>query len=532
MVGIDLIRRQILDYNKVSRGPLDIPDPLEFTDPMGYEKCVTMCKKSIENLVQLLEQEEEAEAKKRPKIVKLPDPTIFTITSPSQWTRNNLRSPDISSPCAWPAVAPPPTPHPSQPPPSLQPPQELPECADLVNLPARTPEKIFSSLEVSSLALTEIIIPTKVQPHIEVVRFQDSPPQPPECEIEDNIWKPSCRLKHFEEKTPSEPPVHAPVAGLPQPPCLALSPPQPPECEVEDNIWRPSFRLKHLEDKILAEEPRPRVPAPGAGRPEGCIVLSPPQAPPVDVEDSANILNNIKKHLDLLPEPGPQLSVFFPTFLPENTETGQRLNLTLAPDLQRPEVDIVDTVNNQTVGPHSTDLRENEINTIVPFFPPTTGPQVGKITIVGLSTDLTSPNVDVDDIMNYPPKTKYKIFQEKFGTIEIIHQVPVDPHEIPHFDIFKMSSTDLQCPDVFINDTTNLAEERCKELSEGVGFPVNLAIRIPTSGGRLSPGETLHQCHRGSEEVAAAQPQTYSSLANILIRMVAHTLSHSQIRTM
>ena len=105
MARIDLIRRQILDYNKVARGPLDIPDPLEFTDPMGYEKCVTMCKKSIENLVQLLEQEEEAEAKKRAKIIKLPDPTIFTITSPSQWTRNNLRSPDISSPTAWPLVA-------------------------------------------------------------------------------------------------------------------------------------------------------------------------------------------------------------------------------------------------------------------------------------------------------------------------------------------------------------------------------------------------------------------------------------------
>ena len=68
--------------------------------------------------------------------------------------------------------------------------------------------------------------------------------------------------------------------------------------------------------------------------------------------------------------------------------------------------------NNQTVRPHSTDLRENEIHTIVPFFPPYPGPEVAKITIVGLSTDLTSPNVDVDDIMNYPPKTKYKIFQE------------------------------------------------------------------------------------------------------------------------
>ena len=54
-----------------------------------------MCKNSIENLITLLVEEEAAEARKRPKIVKLPDPTIFTITSPSQWQRNKLRSPDI-----------------------------------------------------------------------------------------------------------------------------------------------------------------------------------------------------------------------------------------------------------------------------------------------------------------------------------------------------------------------------------------------------------------------------------------------------
>ena len=163
-------------------------------------------------------------------------------------------------------------------------------------------------------------------------------------------------------------------------------------------------------------------------------------------------------------------------------------------------------------------MRENEINTIVPFFPPNPGPEVAKITIVGLSTDLTSPNVDVDDIMNYPPKTKYKIFQEKFGTIAIIYQVPVDPYEIPHFDILKMSSTDLQFPDIFINDATNFADEKHKELSE----TVNLAIKIPTSERSRSLGETLHQCQQGSEEVSVAQPGTYSSLAEILIRLVVH----------
>ena len=38
-------------------------------DPSGYEKCVSMCQKSIENLVSLLEEEEAAEARRRPKVV-------------------------------------------------------------------------------------------------------------------------------------------------------------------------------------------------------------------------------------------------------------------------------------------------------------------------------------------------------------------------------------------------------------------------------------------------------------------------------
>ena len=41
--------------------------------------------KSVQGLIKLLKEEEEIEAKKKPKkpkILKLPDPTIFTITSP------------------------------------------------------------------------------------------------------------------------------------------------------------------------------------------------------------------------------------------------------------------------------------------------------------------------------------------------------------------------------------------------------------------------------------------------------------------
>ena len=47
-------------------------------DPSGYEKCVSMCQKSIENLVSLLEEEEAAEARRRPKVVNtISIPFIF-----------------------------------------------------------------------------------------------------------------------------------------------------------------------------------------------------------------------------------------------------------------------------------------------------------------------------------------------------------------------------------------------------------------------------------------------------------------------
>ena len=80
----NLINIQMLGYYH-PKGPMDIPDPLNFSDPKGYDKCYWMLYKSMKNLINLLKEEEEAEAKKKPKIVKLADPTVFTITSPSAW---------------------------------------------------------------------------------------------------------------------------------------------------------------------------------------------------------------------------------------------------------------------------------------------------------------------------------------------------------------------------------------------------------------------------------------------------------------
>ena len=73
------VSHQLLGYFHPN-GPLDIPDPLHFSDPKGYEKCYWMVYKSMRGLVKFLKEEEEAEARRRPRVVKLPDPTIFTIT--------------------------------------------------------------------------------------------------------------------------------------------------------------------------------------------------------------------------------------------------------------------------------------------------------------------------------------------------------------------------------------------------------------------------------------------------------------------
>ena len=59
-----------------------------------------MIYKSIQNVVKLLKKEDDEEhqqlqKKKKPRLIKLPDPTVFTISSPSAWQKRNLASPPI-----------------------------------------------------------------------------------------------------------------------------------------------------------------------------------------------------------------------------------------------------------------------------------------------------------------------------------------------------------------------------------------------------------------------------------------------------
>ena len=50
----------------------------------------------MQNFVKYLKKEEDLEQqKKKAKVIKLADPTVFTISSPSAWQKPKLSSPDI-----------------------------------------------------------------------------------------------------------------------------------------------------------------------------------------------------------------------------------------------------------------------------------------------------------------------------------------------------------------------------------------------------------------------------------------------------
>ena len=71
--------------------PAEIEDPICNSDPKSYETCYWIVYKAMRELVKKLK---EASKPRRIK-VNLPDPTIFTITSPSSWQKQNLTSPEI-----------------------------------------------------------------------------------------------------------------------------------------------------------------------------------------------------------------------------------------------------------------------------------------------------------------------------------------------------------------------------------------------------------------------------------------------------
>ena len=230
------------------------------------------------------------------------------------------------------------------------------------------------------------------------------------------------------------------------------------------------------------------------------LSLSPPQTPQVEIEDATNNLNYIKKHFTEIVDL--DLQVFCPSLIPETGQSSAELSLVR--DLQRPEVDIVDTVNNQTVQQKTERFGENDISNIVLFVPPNNSLEVGKIMTVSLSTDLQSPNVDLGDIANCP-NSKQKIIQENIQNIEIIYQFQAQPtQDVFYLDISNLLSTDLQIPDIFINDTTNFTEYKVKHLGESdEGASVSCLITIPTS-----------------QRSGQIQSAVGSSLPNILIRSI------------
>merc|ERR1719483_1610510 len=106
-----------------------------------------MIYKSIKSLVKLLKEEEEVEAKRKPKIIKLADPTIFTITSPSCWQKNKLSSPDIALAEVFDPIQPEkiivvPLPNPTPSPPQ----KPLPDISDYINFPDERTHDVSKSI--------------------------------------------------------------------------------------------------------------------------------------------------------------------------------------------------------------------------------------------------------------------------------------------------------------------------------------------------------------------------------------------------
>jgi len=122
-------------------GCIDIPDPVRCSETKAYETCYWSIYKSMRNLVKFLKEDEDNVLKKKRR-VKLPDPTIFTITSPSAWQKNQLKCPcvdivinipDFSSEdeyCSCEVL-------------SLSPPQDILE-EDNINYPSDCKDKLIS----------------------------------------------------------------------------------------------------------------------------------------------------------------------------------------------------------------------------------------------------------------------------------------------------------------------------------------------------------------------------------------------------
>jgi len=303
----NLINIQMLGYYHPN-GPIDIPDPLNFSDPKGYDKCYWMIYKSVKNLVKLLKEEEEIESRRKPKIVKLADPTIFTITSPSSWQKNKLKSPDIPVATLCEPLTPSIlllVPLPGRVP---SPPQEpLPEVTDSINCPDKYPK--------------ELIELTYANPNIEVIfppfeDFEDldfqtcvditpSPPQPPLIDLEDTINEQSLNpvnksLNHLLPPMLTFYPLNVPTQfGETPVDLLSISPPQPPSVYLSDEP-NELFIIAKLIEEIVVPKLEFHLPEHGidCSHTLSCHLSPPPASHPTDeIDDKINKLDILYKKL-------------------------------------------------------------------------------------------------------------------------------------------------------------------------------------------------------------------------------------------
>ena len=320
----NLINIQMLGYYHPN-GPLDIPDPLHFSDPKGYDKCYWMLYKSVKSLVKLLKEEEEAEARRKPKIVKLADPTIFTITSPSSWQKNKLKSPDIPGIKVYEPIEPKniifvPLPNPTPSPPQKPP----PEITDAVNVPYRSIKQLFDS--ICDNTDIQVIYPSFEEfedlDFLTSVDITPSAPQPPSIELEDFINRQSDNpvnksLNHLLPPVLAfyklDVPIHKVEYGAD---LLQLSPPQPPSISLPDQQNKLPQRIRTLlEDNIPENEVHMlKLGCDHSNLPS--YRLSPPPSPdPSDeILDKVNKVAKIKKKI--IPDPDP-LNTPQPLMTPE-----------------------------------------------------------------------------------------------------------------------------------------------------------------------------------------------------------------------
>ena len=307
---------------------IEIPDPLHFKDQKGYDKCYWLVYKSIKGLVTRLKEIDESSRPKN-RIIRLPDPTVFTITSPSAWHKSKLRSPEISE-CN---VIDPKTPVDTikgTPPENEMSPPQLPSDVDDRCVKNQQISKTWCMIELAEflLAIDQFTFDALISlPEFESPSFQLSPPQEPPQEVTEEVNRGEGRFRVlFDSRIDCSPivfydikvPVDVPVNVNRR---MELSSPQSPPTELADSSVKPRLFTKHCNTllKIQCEtNTQTYDECLSCDLSLGKFKLSPPQSPNIldDVTDKTNLPTSTQKNLQDLGPPTFKMSTIDGTEYP------------------------------------------------------------------------------------------------------------------------------------------------------------------------------------------------------------------------